>query len=180
MVVSGADDHWIENTIDNAIDKTTAPGLPDSPGSNNTLYIPEFVTKHVHDDTSKEEMLTAHALFLKKNWLTPGLIAEIHRYFPQNKDICAETGQRRMVSFKDHCLKLFPVNHIFASSSQISQAAKEFCDTWGISSTCFGKKILCYHGKSLTRNQPQRVHLGMTRMWVPSLKSQECPFEISF
>jgi hypothetical protein len=75
---------------------------------------------------------------------------------------------------------LFPLNCVFASSSQISQAAKEFCDAWGISSTCLGKKIVCYFGKSPTRNQLQRVNLGVTRMRVPSLTSQKCPFEIRF
>jgi hypothetical protein len=86
-----------------------------------------------------------------------------------------------MESFKAHCLELFPLNRVFASSSQISQqAAKEFCNAWVISSTCLGKKIIvCYYGKSPTHNQPQRVNLGVTRMRVPSLKSQECgPFEI--
>jgi hypothetical protein len=129
MVVSDADDDWIGNTMDDAIEETTAPGLPDPPGSNDTLNIPEFVTKHVHDDMTEEEILAAHTLFLKKDWLTPGLIAEIHGHFPRNEDICAETGQRSMESFKDHCLKLFPLNCVFASSSQISRAAKEFCDT---------------------------------------------------
>jgi hypothetical protein len=38
-----------------------------------------------------EEQLQAHALFLKKDWLSPGLIAEIHRHFYQNEDICADT-----------------------------------------------------------------------------------------
>jgi hypothetical protein len=98
-----------------------------------------------------------------------------YRHFPQNEDICKERGQRSMQSFKDHCLKLFPVNCVFASSSQISQTAKEFCDVWGLSSTCLGKKIVCYYGKSPTHNQLQRVNLGVTRMRVPSLKSQECP-----
>jgi hypothetical protein len=126
-------------------------------------------------------MLAAHALFLKKDWLTPGLIAEIHRHFPQNEDICADTGQRSMESFKNHCLKSFPLNRVFDSSSQISQTAKEFCDAWGISSTCLGKKIVYYYGKSPTLNRPQqRVHLGVTRIRVPSLKSQECPYEICF
>jgi hypothetical protein len=134
--------------------------------------------------TEEEEMLAAHGLFLKKEWLTPGLTAEIHRHFPQNEDICAETGcQKSMEPFKDHCLKLFPVvNRVFDSSSQISQAAKEeFCDAWGITSTCLGNKIVCYYGKSPTHIQPQRVNLGVTRMlWVPSLKSQQYPFEICF
>jgi hypothetical protein len=51
MVVSDADDDWIDNTmLDDAIEETTAPGPPgppgppDPPGSNDTLYIPEFVT----------------------------------------------------------------------------------------------------------------------------------------
>ena len=44
MVLSDADGDWIDNTMDNAID------LPDPPGSNDTLYIPDFVTEHVHDD----------------------------------------------------------------------------------------------------------------------------------
>ncbi len=78
MVVSDADDDWIDNTMD-AIEETTAPGLPDPPGSNYTLYIPDFVTKHVHDDMTDAEMLAAHDLFLKKDWLNPGLTAEIHR-----------------------------------------------------------------------------------------------------
>jgi hypothetical protein len=56
--------------MDDAIEETTAPGLPDPPGSNDTLlYIPEFVTKHVHDDImteAEEQMLAAHALFLLK------------------------------------------------------------------------------------------------------------------
>jgi hypothetical protein len=183
MVVSDAHDDWIDNTmLDDAIEETTAPGPPDPPGSNGTLYIPEFVTEHVHIGMTEEEMLAAHALFLKKDWLTPGLIAEIHRQFPQNEDICADTGQRSMESFKDHCLKkLCPLNRVFTSSTQISQAAKEFCDAWGIPSTFLGKKIVCHYGKSPTRNCPQqRVHLGVTRMRVPFLKSQECPYEIRF
>jgi hypothetical protein len=181
MVVPVADDDWIDNTmLNDDIEETTALGPPGPPGSNGTLFIPEFVIEHVHDGMTEKEMLAAHALFLKKDWLTPGLIAEIHRHFLQNEDICAETGQRNMESFKDHCLKLFPLNRVFASSSQISQTGKEFCDAWGISSTCLGKKIVCYYGKSSTRTQPQRVNLGVTRMRVPSLKSQECPFEIHF
>jgi hypothetical protein len=62
-----------------------------------------------------------------------------------------------MESFKDHCLKLFPVNRLFASSSQISQVAKEFCDAWGISSTCWGKKRVCYYGNSPIRTQPREL-----------------------
>jgi hypothetical protein len=62
MVVSDADNDWIDNTmLDDAIEETTAPGP-----SNGTLYIPEFVTEHIHDGMTKEEMLAAHALFLKK------------------------------------------------------------------------------------------------------------------
>ena len=174
MVLSEADDDWIDNTMDDAI------GLPDPPGSNDTLYIPDFVTEHVHEDRTEEEKLAAHALFHKKDWLTPGLIAGIHGYVPQDEDNCTETGQRSMESFKEHCIKLFPLNCVFASSSQILQAAKEFWDARGVSSTCLGKKIVCYYGKSPIRNQPQRVNLGVTRMRVPSLKSQECPFEICF
>jgi hypothetical protein len=47
-----------------------------------------------------------------------------------------------MEPFKDNYLKLFLVNCAFTSSSQISKAAKEFCDAWGISSACLGKKIV--------------------------------------
>jgi hypothetical protein len=87
MVASDADDDWIDNTmLDDAIEETTAPGL-----SKDTLYIPEYVTEHVHDGMTEEHMLAAHALFLKKDWLSPGLIAEIHRHFYQNEDICADT-----------------------------------------------------------------------------------------
>jgi hypothetical protein len=79
MVVSDADNDWIDNTmVDDAIEETTAPGPPDPPGSNNTLYIPEFVSEHVHDGMTEEEMLAAHALFLKKDWLTPGLLDSFH------------------------------------------------------------------------------------------------------
>ena len=90
MVVSDADHDWIDNTmLDDAIEETTAPGP-----SNDTLYIPEFVTEHVHAGMTEEEMLAAHALFLKKDWITPGLIAEIHRHFPQNEDTCTDTGPK--------------------------------------------------------------------------------------
>jgi hypothetical protein len=45
----------------------------------------------------------------------------------------------------------FPLNYVFISSrQQISQAAKMFCDAWGINSTCLGKKIVCYYGKGPT------------------------------
>jgi hypothetical protein len=144
-VASDIDDDLMDNTMDTI--EETSPHLvylPDPTGSDYTLYIPDLVTKHVHDDMTQEEMLAAHGLFLKKDWLTRGLsTAEIHRQFPQNEDICAETGQRSMESFKDHCLKLFPINRVFASSSQVSQAAKESCDAWGISFTHLGKKIVC-------------------------------------
>ena len=64
MVVSDADDDWIDNTmLDDAIEETTAAGPPDPPGSNGILYIPEFVTEHVHDGMTEKEMLAAHALF---------------------------------------------------------------------------------------------------------------------
>jgi hypothetical protein len=125
-------------------------------------------------------MVASHDIFLKKDWLTPGLTAEIHRHFPQNEDICAESGQRSMESFKVHCFQLFPEHRVFASSKQISQAAKEFCDAWGISSTCQGKKIVCYYGKGPTRKPRQQASVGAIRVPAPSLKSQECPFEIRF
>jgi hypothetical protein len=48
------------------IEETTTPGISDPPGSNYALYIPDFVSKHVHDDMTKEEILAAHGLFLKK------------------------------------------------------------------------------------------------------------------
>jgi hypothetical protein len=55
MVVSDADNDWIDNTMnDAAIEETTAPGIPDPTRPNNTLYIPEFVTKHVHDDMTEQ------------------------------------------------------------------------------------------------------------------------------
>jgi hypothetical protein len=77
MVVSDIDDGWIDNTMD-AIEETTAPDLPDPPRSNYTLYIPDFVTKQVHDGMTAEEMLAAHVLFLRKDWLTPGKGAWSH------------------------------------------------------------------------------------------------------
>ena len=90
MIVSDADHDWIDKTmLDDAIKETTVPGP-----SNDTLYIPEFVTEHVHAGMTEEEMLAAHALFLKKDWITPGLIAEIHRHFPQNEDTCTDTGPK--------------------------------------------------------------------------------------
>jgi hypothetical protein len=152
---------------------------PDVPyGTEYTLYIPDFVPQHVHDNMTESEMVASHDIFLKKDWLTPGLTAEIHRHFPQNEDICAESGQRSMESFKEHCLQLFPEHRVFASSRQISQAAKEFCDAWGISSTCQGKKIVCYYGKGPTRKPREQLSVGAIRVPAPSLKSQECPFEI--
>jgi hypothetical protein len=33
-----------------AIEETTEPGVPDPPGTDSTLYIPDFVPEHVHDD----------------------------------------------------------------------------------------------------------------------------------
>jgi hypothetical protein len=58
MVVSDADDDWIDNAMDAIEETTTAPpGLPYPPGSDYTLYIPGFVPKHVHDDMSEENML---------------------------------------------------------------------------------------------------------------------------
>jgi hypothetical protein len=33
MVVSDANDDWTDNTMDDAIEETTAPGLTDPPGS---------------------------------------------------------------------------------------------------------------------------------------------------
>jgi hypothetical protein len=49
MVVSDADNDWIGNTIDDAIEETPAAGLPEPPGSNDILYIPELFIEHVHD-----------------------------------------------------------------------------------------------------------------------------------
>jgi hypothetical protein len=46
MVVSDANDNWIDNTMDAATKETVAPSLPDLRGSIDTLYIPEFVTQH--------------------------------------------------------------------------------------------------------------------------------------
>jgi hypothetical protein len=92
MVVSDIDDGWIDNTMD-AIEETTAPDLPDPPRSNYTLYIPDFVTKQVHDGMTAEEMLAAHVLFLRKDWLTPGLTVEIHRQFPPNEEFVPKQGK---------------------------------------------------------------------------------------
>jgi hypothetical protein len=114
MVVSDADDDWVDDTID-AIEETTTPGLPYPPRSDYTLYVPDFVPGHVHDHMTEKKMLAAHDLFLKKDWLALGLTVEIQRHFPQHEDSCAETGQRSMEPFKDHCFKLFPVNRVFVS-----------------------------------------------------------------
>jgi hypothetical protein len=56
MVVSDADNDWIDNTMDDAMEETTAPGLPDPLGSIDILFIPDFVTEHVHDDMTEEEI----------------------------------------------------------------------------------------------------------------------------
>jgi hypothetical protein len=52
MVVSDVDDDLINNTMD-AIEEMNAPGLPDPQGSDYTLYIPDFVTEHVHADMTE-------------------------------------------------------------------------------------------------------------------------------
>jgi hypothetical protein len=180
MIDSDNNDAYCAESTDSSIKETTEPGLPDSLVTAYILYIPDFVTVHVHGDMTEEDIFAANDLFLTKNWLTSGLNEEIDSHYPKNEDICAETGKRSMESFKEDCLQLFPVNHIFASSRQICQAAKKLCDVWGISSTSLGKKIVCYYGKAPTQNHPQKVTLGMTRVCVPSLKSQECSFEIQF
>jgi hypothetical protein len=55
MVVSDVDDDLIDNVMD-AIEETTTPGLPDLTRSGYSLYFPDFVTDHVHDDMTEEEM----------------------------------------------------------------------------------------------------------------------------
>jgi hypothetical protein len=64
MVASDVDDDWVANTLpsmDVIEETTTKPGVPNPPGSEDyILYIPDFVPEHVHDDTTKAEMLAAH------------------------------------------------------------------------------------------------------------------------
>jgi hypothetical protein len=88
------------------------------------IYIPDFITEYVNDNLSEAEMIAAHDLFLKKDWLSPGLTTEIQSHFPKNEDIRPETGSERcQESCKQHCLELFPTDHKFTSSRQIQHAA---------------------------------------------------------
>jgi hypothetical protein len=61
--------------LDDAIEETTAPGP-----SNDTLYIPEFVTEPVHDGMTKEKMLAAHALFLSTCFVSQKRLANSRPY----------------------------------------------------------------------------------------------------
>jgi hypothetical protein len=117
VLVSDADDDCIDNTI-NASEETAAPGLPYPLGSNYTLYIPDFVPKHLHDDINEEEMLA--------------LQQRSTGTFPQMSMLKQAKGAWSCSKITT-VLSCFFLNHVFASS--MSYAAKEFCDAWGISSS---------------------------------------------
>jgi hypothetical protein len=67
---------------------------------------------------TEQEILAAHAFcFSKKKMVDPRPCSRNPQAnSPKQGHLCTQTGQRSMESFKDHCLELFPVNHVFASS----------------------------------------------------------------
>jgi hypothetical protein len=90
MIISDANDDWVAKAMDSIEKKTNKLGVPGPSGTGdyNSLSIPDFVPKHVHEDMTEVEILAVHDLVLKKDWLTPDPRPySRNRHFPKNEDI---------------------------------------------------------------------------------------------
>jgi hypothetical protein len=116
------------------------------------LYVPEFLDGLIEFAEDNMTYETVHRQLLAKDWITPGLSTEINSCFPKAAQIDKAAGSRDLEAFKTNCSQLFHVGRIFASHKQVEQTAKLFLDAWAISSSCIGKKVVCYYSKPPKRS----------------------------
>jgi hypothetical protein len=142
-----------------------------------TLYIPYFLREYSLSKQSLEEQKNE---LLRKDWLTSGLIHEIHSLYPTCSDIKTDDDNKRdPTAFKHKISKLFPPGRIFASFKQLDQAADMFLGAWAIKKTSHSKRTQCVY--SITHDKQDRKHpnLSKRRKIEPTLKSvYKCPFII--
>jgi hypothetical protein len=113
---------------------------------------------------------------LLEDWITPGLSTEMRSLFPTSEQIDKSNGTQDLEGFKTNCLQLFPVGQSFAPHKQVEQAAKVFLDTWAISSSCIGKKVVCYYSKPPSHSKQL---LTTPNCLYKDLKNHyDCPFVI--
>jgi hypothetical protein len=89
-----------------------------------TLYLPKFLREYSLSEQSLEEQKNE---LMQKDWLTSGLIHEIHSLYPTCSEIKTDDDNKRdPTAFEHKISQLFPPGRIFASFKQLDQAADVF------------------------------------------------------
>ena len=114
--------------------------IAEAPGATKfTLYIPDFLREYSLSDQSLEEQKNE---LLRKDWLTPGLVHQIHTLFPTCSEIKTDDDNKRdPTAFEHKISQLFPPGRIFASFKQLDQAADMFLGAWAIKKTSHSKRV---------------------------------------
>jgi hypothetical protein len=151
----------------------------EAPGATTfTLYIPNFLREYSLSEQSLEEQKNK---LLRMDWLTSGLIHEIHSLYPTCSEIKTDDNNKRdPTAFEHKISQLFPTGRIFASFRQLDQAADMFLGVWAITKkTSHSKSIQCAY--SVTHDKQDRKHPDLSKRGKiePALKSvYKCPFII--
>jgi hypothetical protein len=100
--------------------------IAEAPGATTfTLYTPDFLQEEY--SLSKQSLEEQKNELLGKDWLTSGLIHKIHSLFPTCSEIKTDDGNKRgPTAFEHKISQLFPPGNIFASFTQLDQAAYMF------------------------------------------------------
>jgi hypothetical protein len=90
-----------------------------------TLFVPDFLREYSLSEQSLLEEQKNE--LLGKDWLTSGLIHEIHSLYPTCLEIKTDDDNNRdRTAFEHKISQLFPSGRIFASFKQLDQAAEMF------------------------------------------------------
>ena len=120
---------------------------------------------------------------LRRDWMTEELNNEVKELCPKESDI-DQDGYRDVDSLFSSCEQLFPVDRRFCSVRQLEAAIHEFSNSWGFTSSRYGKDYLCHYAirKAADRQiSMTTTSTKKTRSLATSVKDKtNCPFFIRF
>jgi hypothetical protein len=124
LLISGQSSSLRLSTMEEApMNKEMIAEAPDA--TTFTLYIPDFLREYSLSEQSVEEQKNE---LLRRNWLTSGLIHEIHSLYPTCSEIKTDDDNKRdPTAFEHKISQLFPPGRIFASFKQLDQATDMRC-----------------------------------------------------
>jgi hypothetical protein len=146
-----------------------------------TVHLPTFLPAYQERFDKGEDKTALNRQLLLRDWITPGLRAEIVSLYPAAGEKEADTGRRDQDVFIVKAKSLFPEGCFFASFKQLDQAAKLFLDAWAISKVHGQSKIYCARGISRGKSTKLCSDVCLQQKRSPSEKEKfKCPFEIRY